>query len=64
MADWIGPQDRVKVAKKHKITLTCDVTHREPQTQNEKNFFFKLTRRLTESSEGLNSSLSESPGKL
>jgi len=42
MADWICGQGRVKVAKKRKNTPTCDVPHRELQTQNEKKLFFKV----------------------
>jgi len=39
MAHWVGAKDQVHVAKKLKTCPNCDVTHREPQTQNEKNIF-------------------------
>jgi len=39
MARWIGAQGQVHLAKKAKTCPHCDVTHREPQIRNEKNFF-------------------------
>ena len=39
MADWVGAQGQVNVAKKRKNTPTCHDTPRSPQIQNEKHFF-------------------------
>ena len=64
MGQWIGAQGRPKVAKISKTCPHCDVTSRKPQTENEKNFYSILTRRLPESVQGLNNSLAQSPGKL
>jgi len=52
LANWIGAQGRVKLAKRRKNTSTCDVPHREPKTI----FVFMPLRRLAESVGGLNSS--------
>jgi len=61
MAQWVGAQGQVNVAKN---TFTCGVPPRKPPTENENFFFSILTTRLTESVEGLNSSLAQSPGEL
>jgi len=39
LTHWIGAHGRVKLAKSCENTLTRDVHHREPETQNEKRFF-------------------------
>ena len=39
LVHWIGGQRLVQYAKKRKITTTGGIPHREPQTQNEKDFF-------------------------
>jgi len=39
MAQWVGAQDRPKVAQKKQKHPTCGGPHREPQTENEKFFF-------------------------
>jgi len=57
-------QGQPKVAKISKTCLLCDVTSRNPPTENEKLFFSILTTRLAESVDGLDSSLAQSPGKL
>ena len=41
MAQWVGVQDQVKVAKKSKNSPTCGGRPREPQTKNEK-FLFRF----------------------
>ena len=41
MAHWVGAQGLVKLAKNAKTSPHYDVTPREPQTQNEKIFFFQ-----------------------
>jgi len=33
MSRWVGAQAQVNLAKKTQNTPSCDVTHREPQTQ-------------------------------
>ena len=38
MAHWFGAKGQVYLAKMAKTYPHCDVTHREPQTQNEKMF--------------------------
>ena len=38
MAHWVDAKDEVHLAKMPKTCPHCDVTHREPQTQNEKHF--------------------------
>jgi len=63
MVLWVGAQDQVKLAKKAK-TCPHDVTHRKPQTQNEKTIFSIKTRWLPEYVKGLNSSLAQSAGEL
>ena len=55
MAQWIGAQGQVKVAKN---TPTCGVPPRNPP-QNEKNCFSISTTKLAESVEDLNSSLAQ-----
>jgi len=50
-------------AKISKTCLLCDVTSRNPPTENETRFFSILTTRLVESVDGLDSSLAQSPGK-
>jgi len=39
MAQWVGVQGEVKVAKKSKNTPTCSGSPSEPQTKNENRFF-------------------------
>ena len=39
MTRWVGAQRQVYLAKMAKTCPHCDVTHREPQTRNEKIFF-------------------------
>jgi len=46
MAQWVGAQDQVNVAKN---TPTCGVHPRKPPTENEKLFFSISTTRLVES---------------
>ena len=60
MAQWVGAQGQVTVAKN---TLTCGVRPRKPLTENENIFFSVSTTRLAESVEGLNSSLAQPPGE-
>jgi len=50
-------------AKISKTCPYCDVTSRNPPTENEKRFFI-LTTRLAESLDGLDSSLAQLPGEL
>ena len=64
MADWVGAQGQVNLAKK-----TLKHPHlwrhpRNPQIRNEKKIFLIYSLRLAESVEGLNSSLAQSPGEL
>jgi len=40
MAQWVGVQGQVKVAKKNNNTPTCSGLPSERQTENEKRFFF------------------------
>ena len=40
MARWVGVQGQVNSAKSRENTPTCNFTHREDQTQNEKKFFW------------------------
>ena len=42
LADWVGTQGQVKLAKKKQNTPTCDDIPRNPQIQNEKRFVFRL----------------------
>jgi len=42
MAQWVGVQGQVKVAKKSQNTRTCSGLPSEPQTENEKRFFFQF----------------------
>jgi len=64
MAQWLGVQGQVKVAKKMQKHL--DLWHCPQRMPNRKqNTFFSIsTRRLAESVEGLNSSLALAAGKL
>ena len=64
MGQCVGAQGRPNVAKMFKTCLLCDVTFRNPPTENEKHFVSVLTTRLTESVDGLVSSLAQSPGEL
>ena len=64
MGQWVGAQGRPKVAYISKTCPLCDVTSRNPPTENEKRFFSISTIRRAESVEGLNSSLAQSPGEL
>jgi len=63
MGQWVGAQGRPKVAKfpNHSLILTSP-----PETphQKQKTFFSMSTRRLAESVDGLNSSLSLAAGDL
>jgi len=61
MFQWVGAQVQVKVAKN---TPTCGVPPKKKTTENEKNFFFRFRLQASESVEGLNSSLAQSPGEL
>ena len=58
MAQWVGVQGQVKVAKKSKNTPTCN------KPQNKNRFFSISSRRLAESKYGLDSSLAQSSGEL
>jgi len=59
MAQWLGAQGQVNVAKKKR---TCGVPPIKLPNKNEKFFFcFRLQERLAESAEG---SLAQSPGEL
>jgi len=40
MAQWVGIQGQVKLAKKSQNTPTCSGPASETQTENEKRFFF------------------------
>ena len=51
-------------AKISETCLLCDITSRNPATENEKRFFSILTKRLAESVDGSDSSLAQSPGEL
>jgi len=64
MGQWVGAQGWPKVAKIFKTCLLCDVTFRNPPTENEKRFFSILTTRLAESVAGLDISLAQSPVEL
>ena len=64
MGQWVGAQGRPKVAKISKTCLLCDVTSRNPPTENEKRSFSNLTTRLAESVDGVDSSLAQSLGEL
>jgi len=64
MAQWVGVQGQVKVAKKSKNTPTCSGPPCEPQTENENRFFSISIRRLAKSEDGLDSSLAQSGGEL
>ena len=63
MAQWVGVQDRPKVARKKQKHPHLWWSPWEPQTQN-KIFFSISTRRLAESVDGLNSSLALAAGDL
>ena len=39
LADWVGAQGQVKLAKKKQNTPNCDVIPRKTHIQNEKLFF-------------------------
>jgi len=56
-------QGQVARAKMAKNLRHYDVTHKIPETQNQK-IFFITDSRLAKSFEGFNSSLAQSPGKL
>jgi len=61
MAQWVGAQGQVKVAKN---TPTCGVAPENPPAKTKNVFFSISTTRLAKSIEGLNSSLAQSPGEL
>jgi len=52
------------LAKISKTCSHCDVTSRNPLTENEKLFFSISSRRLAESVDGLDGSLAQSPDEL
>ena len=52
------------LAKISKTCLLCDVTSRNPPTENEIRFFSILITRPAKSADGLDSSLAQSPGEL
>jgi len=62
MAQWVGAQGRPTVSKNKQKHPHVWRSPREPKTENEKNFFSILTRRLVESIKGLNSSLALAAG--
>jgi len=64
VGQWVVAQGRPNAAKISKTCLLCDVTSRNPATENEKRLFSILTTRLAESVDGLDSSLAQSPGEL
>jgi len=64
MAQLVGVQGQVKVAKNSQNTPTCSGPPSEPQTENEKRCFSISSRRLAESVDGLNSSVAQSPEEL
>jgi len=64
MGQMVGAQGRPKEAKISKTCLLCDVTSRNPPTENEKRFFSILIKRLAESVDGLDSLLAQSPDEL
>ena len=64
MGQWVGGQGRPKVATISKTCLLCDVTSKNPSTENEKRFFSILTTRLAESVDNLDSSLAQTSGEL
>jgi len=64
MAQWVGVQGQVKLPKKAKTPALEAVPLENPKPKTKKSFFSISTRRLAESVEGLNSSLSQSPGEL
>jgi len=64
MGQWVGAQGQPKVIKISKTCPHCDVTSSKPGTENKKLFFSISTRRLAESVEGLNSSLTLTTGDL
>jgi len=63
MTHWIGAEGLVKLVKNSKNALFCYVTKRKLQTQI-KYFSLIEIRRLSESVEGLNSSLAIAAGEL
>jgi len=42
MAHWVGTKGQVYLVKEAKTCRHCDVTHREPQSRNEKIFQSEL----------------------
>ena len=64
MGQWVGAQGWAKVAKISKSCPLCDVTFRNPPTENEQRFFSILTIGLAESVDGLDSPLAQLPGEL
>jgi len=60
----VEAQGRSKDAKISKTRLLCNVTSRNPLTENEKRFLSILITRLGESVDGLDSSLAQSSGEL
>ena len=64
MGQWVGAQGRPKVAKISKRCLLCDVTSRNPPTENGKLFFLCQLEDFAESVDGLDSSLAHAPGEL
>jgi len=64
VGQWVGAQGWPKVAEIFKTCILFDITSRNPPIENEKCFFSILTTRLSESVDGLDSSLAQSPGEL
>jgi len=62
MAQWVGAQGQVNVAKNTPTPLVAFPPENPPPKT--KIFFLVLTTRLAESVEGLNSSLAQSPDRL
>jgi len=63
MGQWVGAQGWPNVTKVSKTCHYCDVTSRNPPPKT-KNVFSMSIRRISESIEGLNSSLAIAAGDL
>ena len=65
MAQWVGVQGQVKVAKKEPKHPHLWQSPQRTLNRKRKTFFFSISsRRLAESVDGLDSSLAQSPGEL
>jgi len=64
MAQWVGIQSQVKVAKKNQKHPHLQRSLQRTPNQKRKPFFSISSRRLAESEVGLDSSLAQSGGKL